>query len=123
MGGGTRVVVRLLSDAPSLIEEHGGAYACRFGDSIQTKAEVVNDSTIACAVPPGAGVVSLKLTANGIDLERVGTFSYYTGLEVRDASPKTLPPEGHVRVLVHGRYLERVPHCRFGGLARRVVRH
>ena len=28
MDGGTRVVVSLLSDAPSVIEAHGGAYAC-----------------------------------------------------------------------------------------------
>ena len=37
MAGGTRVVVSLLSDAPSVIEAHGGAYACSFGDSIQTE--------------------------------------------------------------------------------------
>ena len=109
-------MVSLLSDAPSLIEAHGGAYACSFGDSIPSKAHVVNSTTIECVAPPGAGVVSLKLTANGVDLERVGTFTYYHELEVNEASPSTLPPEGGVRVLVQGRYLDQVTHCRFGGI-------
>ena len=77
---------------------------------------MVNSTAIACAVPPGAGVVSLKLTANGIDEERVGTFAYYQELEVHEATPQTLPPEGGVRVLINGRYLDRVTHCRFGGI-------
>ncbi|CAH0369713.1 unnamed protein product, partial [Pelagomonas calceolata] len=115
MEGGTRVLLKLLSDAPSVIEERGGAYACSFGDSIQ-KAEVVDSSTIACVAPPGAGVIPIYLTANGVDLQRVGTFAYYHELEVNEAAPSTLPPEGGVRVLVEGRYLDQVTHCRFGGI-------
>ena len=57
-------------------------------------------------MPPGAGVVSIKLTANGVDFQRVGTFSYYTGLEVNEAFRRHYRPRAACEYSVRGRYLE-----------------
>ena len=86
-------MVSLLSDAPSVIEAHGGAYACSFGDSASVKAEVVSSSTSRVRAPPGLWYCPYTSDGeDGIDLERVGTFAYYQELEVHEATPQHCRP-------------------------------
>ena len=94
MAGGTRVVVSLLSDAPSVIEAHGGAYAWLWRFFIKRPRWSTLHRSHVCRTSR-RGVVSVSLTANGVDFEeRVGTFAYYQELEVNDAAPSNATPRG-----------------------------
>ena len=67
--GGTDVVIKGADFAPA------ARLACRFG-STSVPAAFVDESTVACASPRGAGIVSLSFSRDGVAFAPLGEFVY-----------------------------------------------
>ena len=67
--GGTDVIIKGADFAPA------ARLACRFG-STSVPAAFVDATTVACASPRGAGVVSLSFSRDGVAFAPLGEFVY-----------------------------------------------
>ena len=110
--GGTEVVIVGADFAPS------ARLACRFGAAV-VPASFMDEETVACVSPRGAGDVVLSISRDGVAFAKVGSFAYHPLMTLEGLEP----PLGSVRgttLTLRGRDLP--SQCLFGDVLVRGTR-
>jgi hypothetical protein len=84
--------------------EHTGELSCRFGHDGSVSALYMSSSLVSCSVPAlGSGVVSVRVSNNGVDMSETGTlFTYGSHGATWSVEPSRGPTRGGTAVTVRG---------------------